>query len=129
RRVADALGQRKMTALDLAGKYDQLSQYIISKIQTDFQPFGLNLVNLFIENISLPPEVEQAMDKRTSMGVIGNLNAYTQFQTANAIPEAAAAGGGLAASAANMVMGVNMANQMAAGMAGAGNPQQAGGGM
>lgn len=115
-RFADALGASKIPALDLAGNYDQLGQIINSRIQTDFAPFGLTLVNLFVENISLPPEVEQAMDKRTSMGVIGNLNAYTQFQTANAIPEAAAQGGGMAASAANMVMGVNMANQMAAGM-------------
>lgn len=115
-RFADALGQSKIPALDLAGNYDQLSQYIISKIQTDFQPFGLTLVNLFVENISLPPEVEAAMDKRTSMGVIGNLNAYTQFQTANAIPDAAKASGGLAGSAAGMVMGMNMGNTMASGM-------------
>jgi membrane protease subunit (stomatin/prohibitin family) len=115
-RFADALGQSKIPALDLAGNYDQLSQYIISKIQTDFQPFGLTLVNLFVENISLPPEVEAAMDKRTSMGVIGNLQAYTQFQTANAIPEAAANSGGLAGSAAGMVMGMNMANQVAGGI-------------
>ncbi len=115
-RFADALGASKIPALDLAGNYDQLGQYVVSRIQTDFQPFGLTLVNLFIENISLPPEVEAAMDKRTSMGVIGNLNAYTQFQTANAIPEAAAASGGLAGSAAGMVIGMNMANQMSAGM-------------
>jgi membrane protease subunit (stomatin/prohibitin family) len=115
-RFADALGQSKIPALDLAGNYDQLGQYIIARIQTDFQPFGLTLVNLFVENISLPPEVEAAMDKRTSMGVIGNLQAYTQYQTAEAIPEAAKASGGLAGSAAGMVMGVNMANQVAAGM-------------
>ncbi len=115
-RFADALGASKIPALDLAGNYDQLSQYIMARIQTDFQPFGLSLVNLFVENISLPPEVEQAMDKRTSMGVIGNLSAYTQYQTANAIPEAAANPGGLAGSAAGMVMGMNMANNVAAGM-------------
>jgi membrane protease subunit (stomatin/prohibitin family) len=115
-RFADALGASKIPALDLAGNYDQLSQYIMARIQTDFQPFGLSLVNLFVENISLPPEVEAAMDKRTSMGVIGNLSAYTQYQTANAIPEAAANSGGLAGSAAGMVMGMNMANQVASGM-------------
>src|SRR5205823_229141 len=82
------------------GNYDQLGQYITARIQTDFQPFGLSLVNLFVENISLPPEVEAAMDKRTSMGVIGNLQAYTQYQTAEAIPEAAKASGGMAGAAA-----------------------------
>jgi len=61
-RFADALGASKIPALDLAGNYDQLSQYIMARIQTDFQPFGLSLVNLFVENISLPPEVEAALD-------------------------------------------------------------------
>ena len=115
-RFADALGSSKIPALDLAGNYDHLSQFIISRMQTDFQPFGLTLVNLFVENISLPPEVEAAMDKRTSMGVIGNLQAYTQFQTAESIPDAAKNPGGLAGSAAGMVMGMNMANNVAAGM-------------
>jgi len=115
-RFADALGQSKIPALDLAGNYDQLGQYITARIQNDFQPYGLSLVNLFVENISLPAEVEAAMDKRTSMGVIGNLQAYTQYQTANAIPEAAASSGGLPGAAAGMVMGMNMANQVASGM-------------
>jgi membrane protease subunit (stomatin/prohibitin family) len=115
-RFADALGQSKIAALDLAGNYDQLGQYITSRIQNDFQPYGLTLVNLFVENISLPQEVEAAMDKRTSMGVIGNLQAYTQYQTANAIPEAAASSGGLPGAAAGMVMGMNMGNQIASGM-------------
>jgi hypothetical protein len=115
-RFADALGQSKIPALDLAGNYDQLGQFITSRLATDFQPYGLTLVNLFVENISLPPEVEAAMDKRTSMGVIGNLQAYTQYQTAESIPDAAKNPGGLAGSAAGMVMGMNMANNVAAGM-------------
>jgi membrane protease subunit (stomatin/prohibitin family) len=115
-RFADALGQSKIPALDLAGNYDQLGQFITSRLATDFQPYGLTLVNIFVENISLPPEVEAAMDKRTSMGVIGNLQAYTQFQTAESIPDAAKNSGGLAGSAAGMVMGMNMANNVAAGM-------------
>ena len=116
-RFADALGQSKIPALDLAGNYEQLGQFISTKMSTDFQPYGLTLVNLFVENISLPPEVEAAMDKRTSMGVIGNLAAYTQYQTAESIPDAAKNPGGLAGSAAGMVMGINMANTMGAGMA------------
>ena len=118
-RFADALGQSKIPALDLAGNYSQLGQLMSTKMATDFQPYGLTLVNLFVENISLPPEVEAAMDKRTSMGVIGNLQAYTQYQTAEAIPDAAKASGGLAGSAAGMALGINMGNAMAAGMAGA----------
>ena len=125
-RFADALGQSKIPALDLAGNYEQLGQFIATKMATDFQPFGLTLVNLFVENISLPPEVEAAMDKRTSMGVIGNMQAYTQYQTAEAIPDAARNPGGLAGSAAGMVMGMNMANNVAAGMSAGQQSVQAG---
>ena len=115
-RFADALGASKIAALDLAGNYEQLGRFICSRIESDFAPFGLQLVNLFVENISLPPEVEAAMDKRTSMGVIGNLGAYTQYQTANAIPEAAANPGGLAGAAASMAMGLGMGGAVQQGM-------------
>jgi membrane protease subunit (stomatin/prohibitin family) len=117
-RFADALGASKIPALDLAGNYDQLGQYVTTRIQPDFETFGTQLVKLVVENISLPPEVEAAMDKRTSMGVIGNLNAYTQFQTANAITEAASnpGGAGLAGAGASLAMGVGMANAVGQGM-------------
>ena len=120
-RFADALGQSKIPALDLAGNYDQLGQYITARIQNDFQPYGLSLVNLFVENISLPAEVEAAMDKRTSMGVIGNLNAYTQFQTANAIGDAAKNPSGIAGIGASLGAGAAMAQQFTQAM---NQPQQ-----
>ena len=115
-RFADALGSSKIAALDLAGNYEQLGRFLCSRIESDFTPLGLSIVNLFVENISLPPEVEAAMDKRTSMGVIGNMAAYTQYQTANAIPEAAANPGGLAGAAANMAMGVAMGGTVQQGL-------------
>jgi len=121
-RFADTLGSSKIAALDLAGNYDKLGGYIATRIQADFEAFGLHIVNLLVENISMPPEVEAAMDKRTSMGVIGNMAAFTQFQTANAIPDAARNPGGLAGSAAGLAMGINMANTMQQGMANAGTP-------
>ena len=108
-RFADALGQSKIAALDLAGNYDQLGQYVTARIAADFEVYGLQLSKLMVENISLPPEVEAAMDKRTSMGVVGNLNAFTQYQTASAIPEAAANPGGLAGAGASLAMGLGMA--------------------
>jgi membrane protease subunit (stomatin/prohibitin family) len=115
-RFADALGASKIAALDLAGNYEQVGRYLLARIETDFAPFGLQIVNLFIENISLPAEVEAAMDKRTSMGVIGNLGAYTQYQTANAIPDAAANPGGLASAGANLAMGMAMGGAMQQGL-------------
>ena len=112
-RFADALAESKISALDLATRYDELGTLLIAKIQPDFNAFGLEVTLLTVENISLPPEVEQAMDKRTSMGVIGNLQAYTQYQVANAIPEAAKNPGGLAGVGAGLGAGFVMAGQMA----------------
>ena len=123
-RFADALGASKIAALDLAGNYEQIGRFVSSRIESDFAAFGLQIVNLIVENISLPPEVEAAMDKRTSMGVIGNMAAFTQFQTANSIPDAAKASGGLAGSAAGMAMGINMGNQISQSMQGSQQPQQ-----
>lgn len=112
-RFADILGESKIPALDLAANYDELGKFINDRIRPDFAPFGLEVVALVVENISLPPEVEAAMDKRTSMGVIGNLNAYTQFQAANAMESAAKnPAGGLAAGGLGVGIGYAMANQI-----------------
>lgn len=124
-RFADVLGESKIPVLDLASNYDELGKFITGRIQHDFDVFGLQVVMLMVENISLPPEVEQAMDKRTSMGVIGNLQAYTQFQAANAIDDAAKTPGGLAGAGIGMGMGLAMGGQMAQTM---GAAQQATGG-
>src|SRR5262249_55423093 len=88
-RFGDILGESRIPALDLAGNYDELGKFVMDRIRPDFAGFGLEMVALVVENISLPPEVEAAIDKRSSMGVIGNLNAYAQYQAANAMEEAA----------------------------------------
>lgn len=111
-RFADALGSSKIPALDLAGNYEQLGKYICGKIEGDFEPMGFQLVNFFVENVSLPPEVEAAIDKRASMGAIGNMNTYTQYQAANSIPAAAANPGGLAGTGASIAVGMAMGNAM-----------------
>lgn len=116
-RFTDVLGESKIPVLDLAANYDELGSFMRERISEDFKAYGLELTNMLIENISLPPAVEEALDKRTSMGVIGNLNAYTQFQTAEAIRDAAKnpAGGGMA-DGMGMGMGFAMAQQMAQAM-------------
>ena len=128
-RFADALGNNKMPVLDLAGNYDKLSRWAAASIQPDFDTFGLQICNFIIDNISLPPEVEAAIDKKSSMGVIGNMQTYTQFETASAIRDAAKNPGGLAGAGAGLAAGYQMAGQM--GQAFANNapppvPQQAG---
>jgi len=127
-RFTDILGESKIPALDLAANQDELGKFVSDRMKADFSPFGLEIVALVVENISLPPEVEAAMDKRTSMGVIGNLNAYSQFQAANALEQAAKnpSGGGNAAAGMGMGMGFAMANQMGQAMGGA---QMGGAGM
>jgi len=121
-RFADALGASKIAAVDLAGNYDRLGRLLAAQIQPDFTAFGLQIVNLLVENISLPSEVEGAIDKRTSMGAIGNMQQYTQYEAATAIPAAAANPGGLAGAGAGIAVGYAMGNQMAGGLSAAQAP-------
>jgi membrane protease subunit (stomatin/prohibitin family) len=115
-KFADVVGESKIPALDLASNYDELGKFITDRVKPHFTPFGIDVTQLLVENISLPPEVEGALDKRTSMGIIGNLNAYTQFQTANAIGDAAKNPGGVAGVGAGLGAGMAMAQQMAGAM-------------
>lgn len=87
--LSDIIAQSKIPALDLAANYDELSQYALQALAPRIAPLGLKLESLLVENISLPDEVEKAMDRRTSMGVVGNLDQYTKFQAAEAMRDAA----------------------------------------
>jgi hypothetical protein len=118
-RFVDAIGQAKIAVLDMAGNYDKISHVALEKIKPDLAGMGMELTAFYIENISLPPEVEQALDKRTQMGVLGNLDQYTKYQAATAIPDAAKNPGGLGGIGASMAVGVAMGNQMAGAMQGA----------
>ena len=95
----------------MASNYDELGGFITDKIHEDFLAYGLDITKMLVENISLPPAVEEVLDKRTSMGIIGNLNQYTQFQAATAM-EKAAENDGMAGGGMGMGMGFAMANQM-----------------
>jgi membrane protease subunit (stomatin/prohibitin family) len=112
-RFVDAIGQAKIPVLELAGNYERVAQQALSRISPDLAGMGLALTAFYIENISLPPEVEAALDKRTEMNVLGNMEQYTRFQTANAIGDAANNPGGIAGIGAGLGAGVVMANQMA----------------
>ena len=122
-RFTDALASANLAALDLAANYDELGAALGEKMQPDMEAYGIELVDLMVENVSLPPEVEKALDERTSMGVIGNLGAYTQFQAAKAMGTAAAnPGGGAAAAGVGLGAGMAMAQQMTGAMNQAGQP-------
>lgn len=113
-RGMDALAESKILVLDIASNTDEVSKVIQDKIRPEFNEMGLDLTKFLIENVSLPPEVEAALDKRSSMGIIGNLGAYTQFQAANAMEDAAnnQNGGGIMGAGLGAGMGMGMMNQM-----------------
>lgn len=79
----------RIPLFDFAARYAELGETIRTAMQPEVQRFGLNLTQLLIENVSLPPEVEAALDKRASMGVLGNMQQYAQYQAANAIEQSA----------------------------------------
>jgi membrane protease subunit (stomatin/prohibitin family) len=118
-RFVDSIGGAKIPVLDLAGNYEKVGKLALEKIGPELAKMGVSLTQFYIENISLPPEVEQALDKRTQMGVLGNLDQYTKFQTAEAIRDAANNPGGIAGVGAGLGAGVAVAQQMGAAVAGA----------
>ena len=119
-RFTDALGEAKIPALDLAAKYDEISEFVKQKLQEEFKSMGLELSKFFVENISLPEEVEAMMDKRTSVGMMAPvMGAYTQMQVADAIPLAAQNPGGVAGMGMGVGLGFGMGNMMGQQMAGA----------
>ena len=127
-RFTDAVTESRIPVLDLGAKHDELGEQIRTQIAPFFQEqYGVTITDFVIENVSLPPEVEKMMDRRTSMGVLGDLGAYQQFQAANAMEAAAqnpGAGGGMMAAGMGMGMGQAMMGQMAqAQQGGQFNPQ------
>jgi len=114
-RFSNALASSGIPVLDLAANTDQMAEYLRKRVAPEIAQYGIELPALFVENVSLPEAVEQAMDRRTSMGVIGDLGAYAQFQAAESMRAAAenpGQGGGMGAGI-GMGMGMGMANQMA----------------
>ncbi|MBX9582346.1 MAG: SPFH domain-containing protein, partial [Gemmataceae bacterium] len=118
-RFVDVVGSAKIPVLDLAGNYEKMSKLALDRIGPDLAKMGISLTQFYVENISLPPEVEAALDKRSQMGVLGNLDQYTKFQTAEAIRDAANNPGGFAGLGAGIGAGVAVGGQMAGAVAGA----------
>jgi membrane protease subunit (stomatin/prohibitin family) len=115
-KFTDHLAESKIAALDLAANLNEFSSALTASLKDDFAEYGIELTKFFVENISLPEAVEQALDRRTSMGVIGNMAAYTQMQFADSLKAGAENPGGghtPAGDAMGMGMGFAMAGQMA----------------
>lgn len=124
-RFTDAVGEAKIPVLDMASNYNEFSEKVSGVIISEYKEYGLNMTKFLVSNISLPPNVEEALDKRSSMGIIGNMSQYTQFQAANAMEAAATnPGGGGASEGMGMGMGFAMAGNMMNAMNQGMNPNQ-----
>jgi membrane protease subunit (stomatin/prohibitin family) len=112
-KFSDVIGNAKIPVLDLAGKYGEMGNFLVEQVQPSIDEYGIQLHQMLIENISLPPEVEEAIDKRSSMGAVGNLDNYMKYQAAQGIGQ----GGGTMGDAMGAGIGFAMAGQMAQNMA------------
>ncbi len=120
---ADVIASSKIPALDLAASYTELAEKLRLAVYEQIDDeYGLDIPFLKIVNISLPEEVEKAIDARSSMAAIGNMQAYQQYQMGKSMPAAAEnPAGGIAGAGLGLGMGMAMANQMGGFQAG---PQQ-----
>ena len=112
-RFSNALASSGIPVLDLAANTDQMADYLKNRVAPEIAQYGIEMPTVLVENVSLPEAVEQAMDKRTSMGVIGDLGKYAQFQAAESMRAAADNPGGGMGEGLGMGMGMAMAQQMA----------------
>jgi excisionase family DNA binding protein len=107
---SDALATSKVPVLDVAARYGELGEALLPVINPIIEEkYGLRMASFVIENVSVPPEVEAAIDKRSSMAAVGNLNDYVKYQLAQGMEKHGPGVGGLGAEVA---VGMSMANQM-----------------
>jgi excisionase family DNA binding protein len=113
---SEALAEARVPVLDVATRYSELGDALLPLINPILiGKYGIEMSTFVIENVSVPPEVEAAIDKRSSMGAVGNLNDYVKFQMGHAMGEGGEAGAA-AAMPAQMAVGFAMAQEMARGM-------------
>jgi len=108
----DALATAQVPALDVASRYTEMGEALLPVINPAVKDkYGLEITSFVLENVSVPPEVEQAIDKRSSMGVIGNLNDYVKYQMGQSMGQPDSSGGA-AAVPAQMAVGFGIAQDM-----------------
>ena len=106
---SDSLASAKVPVLDVAQRYQEVGEALLPLINPIIQAkYGVEIASFILENVSVPPEVEQAIDKRSSMAAVGNLNDYVKFQMAQGMEKGGSAGG----VATEMAVGIAMANQI-----------------
>jgi len=104
-KVSAVLATGQISVLELAAKYAEVGARVLEQVAPQFQQYVLGVTQLVIENVSLPPEVEATLDQKTRMNMLGDLDRYTQLQSADAIRDAARNPGGGAAAGVGIGMG------------------------
>jgi membrane protease subunit (stomatin/prohibitin family) len=114
--IADVFGESGVPFIDMAGNQDEFARALKARLDPLFAGYGLALDSLNVQNISLPDELQALLDKRIGVNMMGGMQAYTQFQTAEAIPLAAQNPGGLAGIGAGVGVGFGIGQQIAGAM-------------
>ncbi len=123
--LATALGSGNIPFLDLAGNQQKLSDALKDAVDAAFEQYGLEAPSFYVESVSLPEEVQKYLDKASSMRVIGDLDQYAKFQSADAIEAAAKNEGGVAGIGVGIGAGAALGQTMAGAMGGATAPAPA----
>jgi excisionase family DNA binding protein len=107
---SDALASSKVPALDIAARYSELGDALLPLINPVLkEKYGIEMGSFILENVSVPPEVEAAIDKRSGMAAVGNLNDFVKYQMAQGFEKGGPGVGGVGA---EMAVGMAMAQQM-----------------
>ena len=121
-RIKEVMPELGIPVIEMEAKVTEMGTRLRDKLQADFNAMGLELVEVQVQDVGLPEEVEKAIDKRGAMAAVGDLKAYTQYETASSIRDAANNPGGAAGVGvglgAGMAMGAQMVNAMGGAMAG-----------
>ena len=128
--LTNTFANSQVPFLDLAANQTALAQKISEQVTPTFAGYGLTLDSFIVENVSLPDELQKVLDQRIQMNMIGNMQQYTQFQAAQAIPIAAGNEGGGAGIGAGLGAGIAMGQAIAGAVQGGlqGGTPPAGGG-
>ena len=110
--IASGLGASALPFLDMAGNQQMLSDRLHEAIDPVFLNYGLHLTSFFIQSLSLPDEVAEHLDRRSSMQIVGDMGQYTRFEAADSLRDAAVGGGGVAGAGAGLGAGVALGQVM-----------------
>jgi membrane protease subunit (stomatin/prohibitin family) len=107
-RLNDLLGETLQSIFELPRNYDEFGAALKARVSQDFQKYGLELVDLFVNSITPPDDVQKMIDERSGMQAVGNLDSFLKFKAAKALGDAAKAEGGVAGTAAASGMGLGV---------------------